>query len=185
MEMMRHGWTVSGEGEAAEFVRSAAGAVAAAIAARIGDCNTELVPALGEPELTSEWFETEHGIEVRLATGGADPHDVALEFLYCLGQAVWERMAEEDRAGWLRLLRSEILAGVKGEIDEDALESKRALLAAPDDPERLETYAAMAFASTLAEFIHTAWHDTTLRTGPEHLAREWLDGRFNWLARML
>jgi hypothetical protein len=72
-----------------------------------------------------------------------------MELLICLGQALWQRLtSEQSRAHWL-LLDSEFLAGVKGEIDEEALKEKRALLgscfsAASD--RRLERYGRASFA---------------------------------------
>jgi hypothetical protein len=121
-----------------------------------------------------------------IATEGVDPHDVALELLVCLGQALWERATSGERTGWLQLLGAELEAGVTGEIDEDGLRAKRELLSsrlAARSMRRLQRYTAVSFASTVAEYIHCMWHDVTVRSGLEHLPAEWLRGRLEFMVR--
>ena len=119
-------------------------------------------------------------LEVELAAGGADAHDVALEALLCLGQALWDELDEAEYASWLEALGREIQAGITGEIDETALEEKRALASSrvtARSRRRLERYARASFAGTFAEYVHALWHDVTVRTGPEHLPPDWLRRR--------
>jgi hypothetical protein len=82
-------------------------------------------------------------------------------------------------------LSAEIEAGVSGEIDEEALAEKRALLGSrvsARSRRRLERYARASFAGTAAEYIHCLWHDVTVRSGPEHLPAPWLRRRLQMLA---
>ncbi len=186
--MTRHGWVSiesSVPAEYSDFVASASDAVPASIAARIGVCEIELSPCLASRELTSQWTERNRGIHVAISIENAEPHDVALEFLYCLGQALWESSFEDERAAWLEVLREEFEAGVQGEIDEYAFEEKQKVMAAPADAQQLETYAAMSFAATAAEYMHALWHEITLRTGPEHLPEEIVQARFDWFEKRL
>lgn len=62
-----------------------------------------LVPSLEEKDIASRWTETEDRLEVTILTEGGDPHDVALELLVCLGPALSERAASDERTGWLAL----------------------------------------------------------------------------------
>lgn len=185
---VRHGWEIvdeSGGGEFSDFVASAAGAAPSSVVARIGNCRIKVVPELPAADLTSEWKEVPGGADIVVATHDAEPHDVAMELLYCVGQAVWECVLEHERASWLKLLEAEIQAGVEGEIDEDVLAEKRLAAADPGDIGQLDAWASAAFASTLAEYVHGMWHDVTVRTGPEHLPSEWLNRRLQWFARVL
>ncbi len=186
--MTRHGWVnieSSAPAEYSAFIVSAAGAVPASIAARIGICDVELLPCLDPRELTSQWSEKDRGVQIALSIENAEPHDVALEFLYCLGQALWDSSFDDERAEWLSLLGREFEAGVEGDIDEYAFEEKQGVKAAPGDAERLERYTATAFAATAAEYMHTMWHDVTLRTGPEHLPADAVRARFDWFRKIL
>jgi hypothetical protein len=56
---------------------------------------------------------------------------------------------------------------VTGEIDELALDEKRALLAGRR--KRLDRYGGASFAGTAAEYVHSLWHDVTIRTGRDYL----------------
>jgi len=145
---------------------------------RVGAYSVMLEP--GAP-FDSQWSETDGGLTIRVAL--RDPHDTALELLLCLGQALWARLTvDESRAFW-RLLDAEIRQGVPGEIDEDALAEKRALLAAPRSRRALERYAQAAFAGTAAEYVHALWHDVAVRTGPDYLPAAQLRRRIEVLAR--
>lgn len=174
----------------AEFVRDfldpALDAVPEGLASRLGPCRVLLVARLAEPDGTSRWTETVTGLEVELAVADADPHDLALELLLCLGQALWESTTPEERAAWLKLLDAEMRARVSGEIDEEALEEKRRLLGSRTlarSPRRLLRYAGISFAATLAEYLHALWHDVTVRAGPEYLPPEWLRRRLELFER--
>jgi len=169
-----------------EFIAPALDAVPEGLASRLGPCRILLLPHLADPEATSQWTATGTGLEVEVAVSGAEPHDLALEALLCLGQALWESTTREERAAWLKLLDAEMRENVAGEIDEEAMEEKRRLLGSRTlarSPRRLLRYAGVAFASTLAEYIHALWHDVTVRSGPEHLPAECLRRRLELFER--
>lgn len=109
-----------------------------------------------------------------------------MEVLLCVGQALWETTTPAEREAWLRVIGAEIEAGVEGEIDEDALREKQALLGGLESARsrrRLLRYAGASFASTAAEYVHTRWHDVTVREGPEHLPARWLKVRLELMQR--
>lgn len=190
-QIIAHGWRLevareAPAGLASDFLCPAARALPAALAARLGPCRISVVRALEQPEITSRWRRGPGQIEITVAFGELEPHDVAVELLLCLGQLLWEVTTEEERAAWLEQLRREIEAGVPGEIDEQALEAKQRLLAGTASARsrrRLEDYACASFAGTAAEYVHCLWHDVTIRTGPEHLPARWLRARLELLAR--
>lgn len=145
---------------------------------RLGRCRIRLEPV--EADWSSRWTAGEGSIEIELGAAGVDAHDLALEALLCLGQALWDELEAAEYEAWLELLGREIQAGVTGEIDETALEQKRRLVASrvtARSRRRLEQYARAAFGATFAEYVHALWHDVTVRTGPEHLPPEWLRRR--------
>lgn len=186
MDRLSHGWRLVqppglAEETVREFIRPAVQAVPRSLAVRLPRCQIALLAQLEDPGLASRWTETEDAIEIELALEGFENHDVALELLVCLGQALWERISSVERKEYLQLLSAEIDAGVTGEIDEDALREKHVLFAG--STRRLEAYASASFASTLAEYVHCLWHDVTVREGPEHLPAEWLRQRLETLAR--
>jgi hypothetical protein len=155
-------------------------------ARRLTLCVFLLVPSLEEEDIVSRWTETEDRLELTVSTEGVDPHDVALELLVCLGQALWERATSAERSDWLQLLGAELEAGVSGEIDEDGLRAKRELLSsrvAARSRRRLQHYVGVSFASTVAEYIHCMWHDVTVHIGLEHLPAEWLRRRLELMVR--
>ncbi len=169
-----------------DFLEPAVDAVPASILARVGDCSISIVRELDDPTLSSAWTDEDTRVEITLAGADADPHNLALELLFCVGQALWERLLPGEEAGWLRLLDEEIRSEIGGEIDEETVAAKERLLSSPalaGDANALFEYAADSFASTAAEFIHALWHDVTLRSGPEHLPPEALRRRFELLAR--
>jgi len=190
-ERLPYGWRLLGSGVAGaetvrNFLRPALKAAPPEIAARLGFCRVAVRPELQGERVTSAWTRTALGFDIELAAEGIEPHDLALELLRCLGQALWEKLREPERAAWLKLLEAEIAAAVEGEIDEDALERKRALFAnreAARDPGLLLEYAAASFAGTVAEYIHALWHDVTVRAGAERLPAAWLRRRLEFLAR--
>jgi len=188
---LAHGWRLElAPGLPAElveqYVRPAVRAVPKALAGRLKNCRIRLVERLEKAEESSRWVESAEGLEVMVAWEGVEAHDVALEVLLCLGQALWEALEPPESATYLLVLCDEIAAGVTGEIDEEALEAKRRLLAgraAARSRRRLEEYARASFASTAAEYVHCLWHDVTVRTGPEHLPARCLRRRLELLAR--
>jgi hypothetical protein len=150
---------------------------------RLGRCRVRL--AARSEEWSSRWQFRAETLEVELALDSEQPHDLALELLLCLGQALWETLSEQEYRAYLRLLQAEIEAGVGGEIDETALEEKRKLLDSrilARSRRRLERYAQASFGATFAEYVHSLWHDVTVRTGPEHLPPDRLRHRLERVA---
>ncbi len=155
------------------------------MAHRLGPCRISLLP-LGDPAIISQWDESDSGLEVRVTISGLEEHDVAMELLLCLGQALWGRLSAHELRGYWTLLEREICEGVTGEIDEQALEAKRSLAtdtAGADRLGRIESYGFASFAGTAAEYIHSLWHNVTVRTGPDHLPAPQLRRRLKLLAR--
>jgi hypothetical protein len=167
------------------FIRPPLRAVPPRMAAQLGFCRISLAEALGGPEVASRWSAAREGIAISLAAAGREEHDIALELLLCLGQALWTKLSgAQCREYWL-LIDGEISVGAPGEIDEDALERKRLLLAgraSAANARRLEEYGAASFAGTAAEFVHCLWHDVTVRPGPDFLAPAQLRRRLKLLA---
>jgi hypothetical protein len=156
------------------------------MALRLGHCRVMLVHRFDDPLRTSQWIETEAALEVSLAAASEEGHDVAMELLVCLGQALWEKVSGLERTTYWKLLDVENRQGVSGEIDEQALEARQALLensANARNPARLEQYGQASFAATAAEYVHCLWHDVTIRTGPEHLPAPELRRRLRLFAR--
>jgi len=145
-----------------------------------------LVPSLEGEGIVSRWTEADDKVEITVSAEGLEPHDAALELLVCLGQVLWEKATPAEYIAWLELLRAEVEAGVRGEIDDHALRSKHELLssrAAARSRRRLQSYAAASFGSTAAEYIHGLWHDVTVRAGPEHLPTAWLRKRIEFMVK--
>ncbi len=168
-----------------DFVRPAVRAVPRALAIRLGHCEIAFPASLEDPSICSRWTRTGAVTEIAVAAGRVDPHEAAIELLLCLGEALWERLIPEERALYLRLLGEEIARGVEGEIDDSALEEKTLLLSNPlaaRGEGALEHYARTSFTGTLAEYVHSLWHDVEVRTGPEHLPALDLRRRLELLA---
>lgn len=187
---LAHGWRLVEAAQAPaetvrEFIRPAMRAVPSSMAHRLGPCRISLLP-LGDPAIISQWDESDSGLEVRVTISGLEEHDVAMELLLCLGQALWGRLSAHELRGYWTLLEREICEGVTGEIDEQALEAKRSLAtdtAGADRLGRIESYGFASFAGTAAEYIHSLWHNVTVRTGPDHLPAPQLRRRLKLLAR--
>ena len=155
------------------------------MAARLGRCRVVVAPQFDDPAWTSQWSGTQTTLDISVAAGGEE-HDVAMDVLICLGQALWEKTTRAEREAFWRLLEVEISQGVSGEIDEDALEAKRLLLANRANARsarRLEEYGQAAYAATAAEYVHCLWHDVTVRAGPEFLPPEQLRARLRLFER--
>jgi hypothetical protein len=188
---LAHGWslTVAGEVPASlirKFVRPAVRAVPDRMARQIGLCRISLVADLGRPEVDSEWTAEDAESRIAVATRGRDEHDIAMELLTCLGQALWEKLQPAQVQAYWLLLDAEFLAKVTGEMDEDALREKRALLGSrlsAASSRRLERYGRASFAATAAEYVHCLWHDVEVVSGPEHLAAPQLGRRLELLAK--
>jgi hypothetical protein len=186
-----HGWRLVNRAQLPpetlrDFVRAPVRAVPPALAARVGFCRIELLPLLDPPELSSRSTAPHRSLEIELATSGIEPHDLAMELLISIAQRAWERTAPAEREAWLRLLASEIDSAAAGEIDEEVLELKRALLAsraAARNTALIEDYTAVSFAVTLAEYVHCLWHDVTVRDGPACLDPAALRRRLQLFAR--
>jgi len=187
---LAHGWRLAGRIDVSEetirrFLRPAVLAVPRSLAARFKSCRIFLKPHLTNKALDSQWVEREEGIDIEVACAGREEHDLAMEALLCLGQALWEKTLPVERQAYLNLVAAEIEAGVPGEIDEAALREKRVLFssrASARSPARLELYAQASFGGTVAEYIHCLWHDVTVRSGSEHLPAPWLRRRLELLA---
>jgi hypothetical protein len=137
-------------------------------------------------DLTSQWTATTSALEVSVATRGFEEHDIAMELLVCLGQALWERLTAAELRGYWTILRDEINSGIEGEIDEQALAEKRSLLASPSHAKsarHLESYGCSSFAGTAAEYVHCLWHNVSIRSDANYLPPEPLRRRLDLLAR--
>ena len=191
MIRLAHGWRMSAGVEISrvlirEFIRPAIRAIPPAMAHQLGDCRVYLVPELGGPRLASRWVATGKGVEITVATKGRDPHDIALELLICFGQALWENLTPEQAKVYWLLLDAELRDNIRGEIDEEAVREKRALLASAISAasrRRLKRYGRASFAATAAEYVHCLWHDVHVIRGPEHLPPFEVRRRLDLLAR--
>jgi xanthine/CO dehydrogenase XdhC/CoxF family maturation factor len=166
------------------MIDEAVGALPETIVERVGRVRVRLEP---DPGFGSHWRRTMEGLEITVATDGVEEHDVAMEVLLCVGQALWEVTTPAEREAWLRVIGDEIEAGVEGEIDEDALAEKRALLGGPvsaASQRRLLRYAGASFASTVAEYVHSRWHEVTVVEGPEQLPEDWLRRRWQVIEKL-
>jgi hypothetical protein len=172
---LAHGWRVShpapAKALARDWIRPAVRALPKSIAVRLPPCAVTLEDAV-RLRAASRWTLSTHHLDIAIGFGDAEPHDVSMELLVCIGQAVWDVLSALECDGWLAILRAEIDGNVTGEIDEDALAAKRALFSdavSARSPRRLTAYARASFAGTLAEYVHSLWHDVTIRSGPDHL----------------
>ena len=186
---LSHGWGLSTSDTrpeiVAEFIRPAVRAVPQAIARRLKRCEISLSARVDDEHGASRWSLTGAKVEIAVATEGVEPHDVALELLICIGQTLWEVVSPAICNTWINLLCTELGEQVTGEIDEQALGAKRALLASRSvlrSRRCWEEYARASFASTVAEYVHCLWHDVTVRTGQEHLPARSLRRRLVQLA---
>ncbi len=188
---LAHGWRLETTAPVSgalvrEFIRPAVRAVPGRIAARLGSCRIFLAPGLLEEDWSSGWDWTPAGPDIALRAEGREDHDIAMELLLCLGEALWERLDDSEIQAYLKLLDAEIRAGVQGEIDEESLRDKRVLLSSRTSARsrgRLRQYARSSFTGTAAEYLHSLWHDVTVRSGPEHLPAGALQHRLALMAR--
>ncbi len=151
----------------------------------LGPCRIAIVQKLGWPRGSSRWRITEQGLEITVASASREHHDIAMEVLVCLGQVLWTTLDEPQAKAWWLLLDREIIEGISGEIDEDALEQKQRLFASRHGAQStggLGRYGAASFAGTAAEYIHCLWHDVTVRSGADYLPPRQLQRRLRLLA---
>ncbi len=190
MMRLAHRWTLDAGAVAStstvrDYIRPAVRAVPSTMANRLGACALSLA-AEAEPGVASRWTLTERGLEVSVAITGLEDHDIAMELLLCLGQALWEKLSDAECQEYGRLLHDETRRGIEGEIDEQALEEKRSLFDSrchATRVKRLARYAQASFAGTAAEYVHCLWHDVTVRGGPGHLPAPQLRRRLELLRR--
>jgi hypothetical protein len=187
---LAHRWILSpdsgiSESLVREFIRPAVRAVPSSMARRLGPCRIALL-AQGELDVTSRWTTTTRALEVSVTTKEFEEHDIAMELLVCLGQALWERLSVAELSAYWTILRDEINSGMEGEIDEQALDEKRSLFESPshaNSARHLESYGCASFAGTAAEYVHCLWHDVSIRSGANYLPAEPLRRRLELLAR--
>lgn len=157
------------------------------MAGRLPPVEIVVVPEFPDDDATSRWFLTEEAeLLVAVACRELMSHELAMEILTCLGQALWDEISENEVGAWLTVLHAEIEAGVTGEIDEAALAKKRKLLAnetSVRSRRRLAEFARASFAGTAAEYVHALWHDVTVCIGPEYLAPDPLRKRLELMHR--
>jgi len=182
---LAHGWLLASvpappAALVRDFIRPAVRAVPSSMAQRLGPCSLSL-PAEAAAGASSQWIESRAGLEIRVSTADVEDHDIALELLLCVGQALWDRLSDAEWRDYWTLLNEEIGMGIDSEIDEQALEQKRALLAGRSP---LEDYGRASFSATAAEYVHCLWHEVTIRIGPDHLPAPLLRRRLDLLARL-
>ncbi len=201
---LAHGWEVHTmitltPAEDRTIVREPAQAVPGAIAERIGPLRVLVVPYIACGETgdlvcatkpkgethTAAWVDTSERTNLLLACREVDAHDTGFEFLASIAELLRPRLSVSELAAYDGLLEEEIRHGVRGEIDEESLTAKQALLAVrPWRRSRLqyEPYRDVSLISTIAEYMHGLWHDVQIRVGPEHLPLQELRRRMELMA---
>jgi hypothetical protein len=203
---LAHGWEIHSmvtltPAEDRTMVREPAQAVPANIAERIGALRVLMVPYIACEETgdavstakpkgeshTAAWVETSEGTNLLLACREVDAHDTGFEFLASVAELLRPRLTIAEFAAYDELLEEELRHGVRGEIDEESLTAKQALLAIrPWRRSRLqyEPYRDVSLVSTLAEYMHGLWHDVQIRVGPQHLPLQQLRRRMTLMAKL-
>jgi hypothetical protein len=182
-------------------VREPVQAVPATIAQRLGKLRVLAVPYIacletgdvvsrqkpkGEAH-TAAWVETPERINLLLACRELDAHDTGFELLGSVAELLRPRLTPSELALYNQILEEEIRHGVRGEIDEDALNAKQSYLASRTGRRfraQFERYRDVSFVSTAAEYIHGLWHDVQIRVGPEHLPIAQLRRRMDLMATL-
>jgi hypothetical protein len=203
---LAHGWEIHSlitltPAEERTMVREPAQAVPASIAERIGPLRVLMVPYIacvesgdvvcaakpkGETH-TAAWVETSERTNLLLACREVDAHDTGFEFLASVAELLRPRLGISEVAAYDELLDEELRHGVRGEIDEESLTAKQALLAIrPWRRSRLqfEPYRDISLVSTVAEYMHGLWHDVQIRVGPEHLPLQQLRRRMTLMSKL-
>jgi len=183
------------------MVREPAQAVPNGIAERIGPLRVLIVPYIGcaeggdevcvaKPESethTAAWVDTSERTNLLLACREVDAHDTGFEFLASIAELLRPRLTASELAAYDKLLDEELRHGARGEIDEESLTAKQALLAIrPWRRSRLqyEPYRDISLVSTVAEYMHGLWHDVQIRVGAEHLPLQQLRRRMTLLSTL-
>ncbi|PYV35181.1 MAG: hypothetical protein DMG22_03270 [Acidobacteria bacterium] len=184
------------------MVREPAQAVPVSIGQRLGALRVLIVPYIacfdtgdviaftkpkGETH-SAVWLEDPERIHLLLPCRELDAHDTGFEFLASIGELLRPRLRPEEVGRYTALLEEELRAGVRGEIDEEALGAKRSLLGSRlrrhRNPELFERYRDVSLVSTVAEYMHGLWHDVQIRVGPDHLPLPQLRRRMDLLAEL-
>ena len=204
---LAHGWQLHTAvsltpAEERTMVREPAQAVPASISQRLGAMRVLVVPYIacfdsgdvisfvkpkGETH-SAVWLENPERIHLLLPGRELDAHDTGFEFLASIAELVQQRLATHEMDQYSQLLEEDLRLGVPGEIDEDAVRAKQAVLKGRTTQRRgrapFEHYREVSFVSTLAEYMHGLWHDVQIRVGPEHLPLPQLRRRMKLLAEM-
>jgi hypothetical protein len=136
---------------------------------------------------TAAWVETPERINLLLACRELDAHDTGFELLGSVAELLCPRLTHSEEAAYLQILEEEIHHGVRGEIDEEALNAKQAYLSTRPGRHlraQFERYRDVSFVSTAAEYIHGLWHDVQIRVGPDHLPVAQLRRRMDLMAEL-
>jgi len=136
---------------------------------------------------TAAWVESADRINLLLACRELDAHDTGFELLGSAAELLRPRLAQAEMTAYNQMLEEEIHHGVRGEIDEDALNAKQVYLASRTGRRfraQFERYRDVSFVSTVAEYIHGLWHDVQIRIGPEHLPVAQLRRRMQLMAEL-
>ncbi len=183
------------------IVREPVQAVPAAIAQRLGKVRVLVVAYIACLETgdvicrqkpkgdahTAAWLETPERINVLLASRELDAHDTGFELLGSVAELLRPRLATSELDAYSQILEEEVRHGVRGEIDEEALNAKQTYLASRSGRRvrvQFERYRDISFASTATEYVHGLWHDVQIRVGPEHLPVAQLRRRMDLLAAL-
>jgi len=203
---LAHGWEIHSmialtPAEERTMVREPAQAVPASIAERLGALRVLIVPYIACEESgdvvcsakpkgethTAAWVETSERTNLLLACREVDAHDTGFEFLASVAELLRPRLSTSELAAYDELLDEELRHGVRGEIDEESLTAKQALLAIrPWRRSRLqyEPYRDVSLVSTIAEYMHGLWHDVQIRIGPQHLPLQQLRRRMTLMSNL-
>ncbi|HXX23752.1 MAG TPA: hypothetical protein VEO19_11430 [Terriglobia bacterium] len=203
---LAHGWEIHSmialtPAEERTMVREPAQAVPAGIAERLGPLRVLIVPYIACEESgdvvcpakpkgethTAAWVETSERTNLLLASREVDAHDTGFEFLASVAELLRPRLSTSELAAYDGLLDEELRHGVRGEIDEESLTAKQALLAIrPWRRSRLqyEPYRDVSLVSTIAEYMHGLWHDVQIRIGPQHLPLQQLRRRMTLMSNL-
>jgi hypothetical protein len=183
------------------IVREPVQAVPAAIARRVGKLRVLIVPFIGclesgdavcraKPEgesHTAAWVKTGDRTHLLLAGRELDPHDTGFELLASIAELARPQLSFGELERYTEVLEEELQQHIQGEIDEDALAAKHALLTIRHwrrNRAQFEIYRNISLVSTMAEYIHGLWHDVQIRVGPEHLPLKQLRRRLKLMGEL-
>jgi hypothetical protein len=150
-----------------------------------GDVVTRVKPK-GEAH-TAAWVETSERINLLLACRELDAHDTGFELLGSVAELLRPRLTSAEETAYRQLLEEEIHHGIRGEIDEDALNAKQSYLATRSGRHtraQFDRYRDISFVSTAAEYVHGLWHDVQIRIGADHLPVSQLRRRMDLMAEL-